>query len=214
MPTASYTPAEELANALTHGLGVVLGIVALGVLCGFAARFGGALHITAVSIYATTLILLYAASTLYHSVTQERVKQALRALDHSAIYLLIAGTYTPFCLLTLQGAWGLSLLAAIWTLALVGIALRLWLGRTRKAAAVAVYVVMGWLIVFALKPLLASLNATGLSFLLAGGLTYTLGVVFYVWRSLPYHHAIWHLFVLVASTLHFFAVFHAIFPAV
>lgn len=207
---ARYTPNEELANGLSHGLGVILGVIALVVLCTYASHTGSALHVIGCAIYGSTLILLYSASTLYHFAKNPRTKELLRAFDHSAIFLLIAGTYTPFCLVTLSGVWGWSMLVAVWTLAVLGIGLRLKYGRKQKAAAVTIYLLMGWLIVIAFKPMLAATNSTALLLLGAGGLAYTLGVGFYVWHRLPYHHAIWHLFVLTASVLHFFAVFYGV----
>lgn len=207
-----YSFAEELANSISHGVGILLGIVGLAVLVGFAAVYGGAKHIVGVSVFGLSMILLYTASTLYHSVTHLKVKDILRTLDHSAIYLLIAGTYTPFCLVNLEGAWGWGIFAAIWTLAIIGIVSRVWLGRKSSKVSVAIYLLMGWFIVIAFKPLLANISSLALIFLIAGGISYTAGVVFYVWRRLPFHHAIWHLFVLGGTVLHFFAVFFAVIP--
>lgn len=209
---ARYTPAEELANSLIHGFGTIAAIVALAVLVGWSSATGTALHIVGVSIFGAPLILMYAASTLYHSVTHPRAKEILRAFDHSAIFLLIAGTYTPFCLVNLQGVWGWSIFAAIWTLAVTGVLLRVFVGRKSNKASVALYIAMGWLIVIAFKPLLASISAKGMIFLMLGGVSYTGGVVFYVWRSLPFHHAIWHVFVLGGSVFHFFAILFGTVP--
>ncbi len=210
--TARYTPAEEIANSVIHGIGVVLAIVALAVLVGFSSAYGSAIHVIGVSVFGATLILMYAASTLYHSITHPRAKEILRALDHSAIYLLIAGTYTPFCLVNLQGFWGWSVFAAIWTLAITGVVLRVLVGRKSGKLSVLLYIAMGWLIVVAFKPLLANINYFGMLFLILGGITYTVGVVFYVWRRLPFHHAIWHLFVLGGSVFHFFAILFGTIP--
>ena len=209
---ARYTPAEELANSVIHGVGVIAAIVALAVLVGWSSATGSAIHIVGVSIFGATLILMYAASTLYHSITHPRAKEVLRAFDHSAIYLLIAGTYTPFCLVNLQGVWGWSIFAAIWTLAVIGVLLRVFVGRKSNKVSALLYIAMGWLIVIAFKPLLASINAQGMLFLMLGGVTYTGGVVFYVWRSLPFHHAIWHVFVLGGSVFHFFAILFGTVP--
>ena len=196
----------ELINGVTHGVGFLLSIAGLVVLVVLAASRGGARHVVACSVYGSTLILLYLASTLYHSVTAPRAKQVLRLIDHIAIYLLIAGTYTPFTLLTLRGGWGWSLFGVIWGLAIVGSVFKiLFIGRFRKTSVV-IYLLMGWLVVVGLKPLLASLPLAGFVWLMAGGAAYTLGVVFYAWKSLPHHHAIWHVFVMLGSTCHFFAV--------
>ncbi len=196
----------ELINGVTHGVGFLLSIAGLVVLVVLAASRGGARHAVACSVYGSTLILLYLASTLYHSVTAPRAKQVLRLIDHIAIYLLIAGTYTPFTLLTLRGGWGWSLFGVIWGLAIVGSVFKiLFIGRFRKTSVV-IYLLMGWLVVVGLKPLLASLPLAGFVWLMAGGAAYTLGVVFYAWKSLPHHHAIWHVFVMLGSTCHFFAV--------
>jgi hemolysin III len=196
----------ELINGVTHGVGFLLSIAGLVVLVVLAASRGGARHVVACSVYGSTLTLLYLASTLYHSVTAPRAKQVLRLIDHIAIYLLIAGTYTPFTLLTLRGGWGWSLFGVIWGLAIVGSVLKiLFIGRFRKTSVV-IYLLMGWLLMVGLKPLLASLPLAGFVWLMAGGAAYTLGVVFYAWKSLPHHHAIWHVFVMLGSTCHFFAV--------
>ncbi len=177
----------ELINGVTHGVGFLLSIAGLVVLVVLAASRGGARHVVACSVYGSTLILLYLASTLYHSVTAPRAKQVLRLIDHIAIYLLIAGTYTPFTLLTLRGGWGWSLFGVIWGLAIVGSVFKiLFIGRFRKTSVV-IYLLMGWLLMVGLKPLLASLPLAGFVWLMAGGAAYTLGVVFYAWKSLPHH---------------------------
>jgi hemolysin III len=193
-------------NGVTHGVGFLLSIAGLVVLVVLAASRGGARHVVACSVYGATLIILYLASTLYHSVSAPRAKPVLRLIDHIAIYLLIAGTYTPFTLLTLRGSWGWSLFGVIWGLALLGSVLKiLFIGRFPKVS-VAVYLMMGWLVVVALKPLLASLPTGGFLLVMAGGAAYTVGLVFYAWESLPHHHAIWHVFVMLGSTFHFFAI--------
>jgi len=203
----------ELINGVTHGVGFLLSIVGLVVLVALASSRGGARHVVACSVYGATLITLYLASTLYHSVTTPRAKVVLRLLDHIAIYLLIAGTYTPFTLLTLGGGWGWSLFGTIWAMALVGAVFKiLFMGRFEKAS-VAFYLMMGWLVIVGLKPLVAALPAGGLAWLFAGGAAYTLGVVFYAWESLPHNHAVWHVFVMLGSACHFFAVmFYALPP--
>jgi len=207
-----YSVGEEIANSITHAVGVVGSIAGLAVLTAFASVFGTAWHIVSCSIYGATQIILYTTSTLYHSIPLPRAKAILRLLDHAAIYLLIAGTYTPFTLVNLRGPWGWSLFGLIWGLALLGIALQGSLIRHRAILTTLPYVAMGWVIVIAIKPLLASVASGGLAFLIGGGLAYTVGSLFYVWRRLPYHHAIWHVFVLAASILHFFAVLFYVIP--
>lgn len=203
---------EEIANSVTHGLGVVLSIAGLGVLTAFAAYYGDAWHITACSVFGAALVLLYTASTLYHSIQSPRAKRVLRILDHSAIFLLIAGTYTPFTLVSLRGPWGWSLFGVIWGLAVLGILSQTSVLPKWEKASLVLYVAMGWAVVVAIKPMLASVDLGGLVLLLLGGLAYTLGVLFYVWERLPYNHAVWHLFVLAGSVLHFFAILLYVIP--
>ena len=201
-----YSRGEEIANRVTHGVGAVLAVGGAAVLVTIAALAGDAWRIVGSSVFGATLILLYAASTVYHSVRPRRIKAVLRALDHSAIFLLIAGTYTPLMLTNLRGPWGWSILGVVWGLAVVGIAARLTIVRGWGVVRVTLYVAMGWTIVVAAKPMLEAMARGGLILLLAGGLVYTAGVGLYAWRKLPYHHAIWHGFVLVGSALHYFAI--------
>lgn len=207
-----YSLGEEIANSITHGIGVVLAIAGLAVMTAFAARNGNAWHVTASAIFGATLIFCFTTSTLYHSIPLEKVKRVLRTLDHSAIFLLIAGTYTPFMLLGVPGPWGWSILATVWTLAVTGIVLRLVLRGRLHGLVVATYLAMGWLVVIATKPLIHTVGLGGLSLLAAGGLAYTVGVIFYKWRRLPYSHAIWHGFVLLGGGLHYFAVLFYLIP--
>jgi len=207
-----YTLGEEIANSVIHGLGIVFGIAGLAVLIAFASLRGDAWHIVGCSIFGAALILLYTTSTLYHSIPLPRVKAVLRTLDHAAIFLLIAGTYTPFLLVNLRGPWGWSLFAVIWGLALSGIVLRIARGRRSPRWAVGLYIGMGWVVLVAIEPLATRVAPGGLWLLLLGGLAYTLGVGFYLWRRLPYHHAIWHIFVLAGSILHFFAILFYVIP--
>jgi hemolysin III len=204
-PAPLQSPREEAANSLVHGLGAVLAVAGLAVLAVAASRRGTAAVVGCV-VFGATLVLLYATSTLYHAVPHGRAKAALRVLDHSAIFLLIAGTYTPFTLVSLRGPWGWSLFGIVWGLAAAGIALRLALKRRPTALFVTLYVAMGWCVVVALRPLLAAVPGAGVALLAAGGLAYSAGVAFYLWQRLPYHHAIWHAFVLAGSALHFAAV--------
>jgi len=198
---------EEVANCLTHGLGAILAWVGLVVLALSASRNGTMRTLVGCVVFGATLVVLYSSSALYHSVGHghARAKAALRILDHSAIFLLIAGTYTPFTLVSLWGPWGWSLFGVVWSLALAGITLRLVLRRRPTALFLALYLAMGWCIVLAAKPLLAAVAPGGIALLVAGGLAYSVGVVFYASRR-PYHHAIWHVFVLAGSAFHYAAV--------
>ena len=207
-----YSIGEEIANSVTHGVGVVLSIGGLAVLTAFSSVLGNAWHIVSSSIFGATLILLYASSTLYHSIQFPRVKRILQVIDHSAIFLLIAGTYTPFTLVTLRGAWGWTLFGVVWGLAVTGIVFQVTRLRKWPLISLARYVGMGWVVIVATKPLLAAIDPRGLLLLLIGGLSYTAGIVFYVWRRLPYHHAIWHIFVLGGSAFHFFAILFYVIP--
>ena len=203
---------EEIANAITHGIGLLLSIAGFVVLLVLAALRGTAWHIVACSIYGATLICLYAASTLYHAVISPRVKRALRIFDHSAIYLLISGTYTPFLLVSLRGPWGWSLFGVIWGLALAGVLFKFWFVERFAILSTVVYIAMGWLVVIAAKPVITHLSLSAIIWLLAGGLAYTGGVIFFAAKRIPYSHAIWHLFVLAGSICHYFAVLSTVIP--
>ncbi len=204
---------EELVNSLTHGTGALLSAAGLGVLLVLACLNGTALHIVSCGIYGATLVLLYTASTLYHSVRSPSVKQVFRVVDRSCIYLLIAGTYTPFTLVTLKGGWGWTLFGLIWVLAAAGVVFQFLFPNRFKALSAVAYLLMGWLAILAVKPLLEALPAGGFAWLLAGGIVYTLGTLFYLFKKLPYNHAIWHLFVLGGSTCHYVAVLLYVVPA-
>lgn len=203
---------EEIANSLTHGLGLGLSVGGLVVLVVLAALRGTPRHVVSVSIYGATLVLLYASSTLYHAFRSPRVKRVFKILDHSAIYLLIAGTYTPFTLVVLRGPWGWTLFGLVWGLAIAGIVFKSIFVDHFVFASTIVYIAMGWLVVIAIKPVMAMVPNGGLLWLLAGGLSYTLGVAFFAARRLPYGHAIWHLFVLGGSISHYFAVLFYVLP--
>ncbi len=207
-----YSFAEEIANSVTHGVGALLAIAGLGVLTGFAALRGDAWHIVSSSVYASTLILCFLASTLYHAVSHIGAKAILRTLDHSSIFLLIAGTYTPFTLVTLRGPWGWWLFGIIWGLALLGLIIQFTPLKKIRALSITLSALMGWVVIAAIKPLANSLETGGLWLLVLGGLCYTGGIAFYLWRSLRFHHAIWHLFVLAGGILHFFAVLFYVIP--
>lgn len=198
---------EEIANSVTHGTGLLVSLAALPVLVLAAAAHGDPLQVVSGIIFGTTLVVLYFTSTLYHALPLGRAKRVLRVLDHSAIYLLIAGTYTPFMLGPLRGPWGWTLLVVIWALALLGIVAKWTLSFRFPALSTVFYVAMGWLVVIALRPLVAHVSSVGLAWLLGGGLCYTGGVVFYATDGrLRYGHALWHLFVLGGSVCHFAAV--------
>lgn len=207
-----YSTAEEIANSITHGIGIVLAVAGLGVLTAFAGKLGNAWHVVGCSIYAATMILLFTASTLYHAIPMPRAKSVLQVLDHSAIYLLIAGTYTPFTLVNLRGPWGWTLFGVVWGMALIGILLEVLPGRRRTGISLALYVIMGWCVIAAGRTLLATVAPGGLILLILGGITYTAGIGFYAWHRLPYHHAIWHGFVLVGAMLHFLAILFYVIP--
>ena len=209
---SAYSVGEEIAHAVTHGIGALLSIAGLAVLVSFSVLYGDAWHIVSSSIFGFTLIVLYSASTLYHAIPHPDIKSILQKVDHSAIYLLIAGTYTPFTLVNLRGEWGWSLFAVVWLCALTGIVLELAVKKRREWLSIGLYLAMGWVIVVAIEPLMSSVATGGLVLLVLGGLCYTLGVVFYVWYRLSYNHAIWHVFVLAGSTLHFFAVLFYVIP--
>ena len=206
-------PKEELANSLTHSLGLVLSVAGFVALLVLAILRGSALQIVSCSVYGATLVCLYAASTVYHSVRSRRFKRVLRIIDHSSIYLLIAGTYTPFTLVILRGSWGWTLFGLVWGLSLFGILFKVWFVDHFKIVSPLVYIAMGWLVLIAFKPLLAMVPGGAIAWLLAGGLSYTVGVVFYAWRKLPYNHAIWHVFVLAGSICHYVAVLLYVLPA-
>ncbi len=212
MQTTTYTRGEEIANSLTHGAGLLLSIGGLAVLVTFAALHGDAWAVTAGAVFGATLVLLYASSTLYHSLRTPRLKHLVRVVDHVAIFFLIAGTYTPFMLVNLRGPWGWSLFGVIWALAVAGTALKIFFTGRFRILSTLIYLFMGWIVLVAIKPLIGALPRAGLIMLFAGGLAYSLGTVFYLWKRLPYHHAVWHVFVLAGSICHFFAVFVSIAP--
>lgn len=203
----AYPPKEEKLNVISHGIGFILSLVGLILLIISASLKGDVWHIVSFSIYGTSMAVLYLASTLFHSSKKQHIRNRLNVFDHASIYLLIAGTYTPFLLVTLRGPWGWSLFGIIWGMAAVGIVLKLfYTGRYNVISAIA-YVVMGWVILIAIKPLISNLETAGLWWLVAGGISYSLGVIFYLNKKIKYNHAIFHLFVLAGSICHFISVF-------
>jgi len=203
---------EEVFNSITHGIGVFLSIAALVLLIVKAVQSGDNWHIVSSVIYGSTLVLLYLASTLFHSFMFTSARNIFNILDHSAIYLLIAGTYTPFVLVSLRGPIGWTLFGIIWGLTAIGIVYKLFFLEKWRTLSTIIYIIMGWLIIFAIKPLLNSVPVGGLYWILAGGIFYTVGVIFYVWKKLYFSHVIWHLFVLAGSICHFFAILWYIIP--
>jgi hemolysin III len=198
--------ADEIANAITHGLGLALSLIGVPILVMAIAARGDALNVAGASVFGASLVALYAASTLYHAIPGQKAKRVLRIVDHIAIFLLIAGTYTPFTLGVLRGTWGWTLFGLVWGLAALGIVFKLVLGARFPAASTAFYLAMGWVAIFAVKPLMHTLPTAGLILLGAGGLLYTVGVIFFVIDHRKYMHAVWHLFVLGGSACHFVAI--------
>ena len=203
---------EELFNVLTHGTGALLSVFALIALVYFSAIRGTRMQLIASIIFGISLFTLYTASTIYHAMTRLRWKRLFQTVDHLCIYLLIAGTYTPVALLGLKGTWGWIIFTLIWALAAIGFVFKLSPLRNREKASLLLYLVMGWLIIIALKPLIQNMPTEPLLLLLAGGLSYTIGVYFFVKGNVPYYHTIWHLFVLAGSAFHFFGIFLYLVP--
>lgn len=206
----SYTAGEELAHSITHGIGALIGVAVLVLLVVFSAMRRSAWEVVSCSIYGATFILLYLGSTLYHAVQEPKAKRILKIIDHSAIYLLIAGTYTPYALSPLRGGLGWTIFGAIWGCALLGIGFKIFFTGRFKAFSLATYLLMGWFCVGAVKPLYRELTTAGFVFLAAGGLCYSVGAIFYAWKSLRWSHTVWHLFVLAGSLCHFFSILFGI----
>lgn len=204
--THTYTKGEEIANAITHGIGVVLSIAALTLLIVVAALYGEVMHVVSFTIYGVSMLLLYTSSTLVHSFPAGKVKDLFETFDHSSIYLFIAGTYTPLVLIALPPKLGWTLFGIVWGIAIGGVAFKAFFTKKFLFASTLLYILMGWLIVFAWGPLVEVMPTDGLILLITGGVLYTVGTIFYVWRGFPYHHMIWHLFVLAGSVVHFLSV--------
>uniref|UniRef100_UPI0040483F23 PAQR family membrane homeostasis protein TrhA n=1 Tax=Rheinheimera sp. TaxID=1869214 RepID=UPI0040483F23 len=207
MTTTHYSAFEERLHALTHGIGALLSILALVLMLMMSWQHGDNWHLVSSLVYGGSLILLYSSSTLYHAISATAIKRRLRQLDHAAIFILIAGTYTPFTLINLRDNWGLPLFSLIWLVAIIGVVIELATGLKYKKLSLSLYLGMGWLVIIAIQPMLQNVATEGLLLLLAGGLSYSIGVIFYAWKRLYLHHAIWHMFVLGGSVLHFFAVY-------
>jgi hemolysin III len=204
--THVYTKREELANAITHGLGTVLSITGLVLLIIFASMKGTVWHVVSFTIFGVTMLLLYTASTLVHSFPEGKAKDLFETFDHSCIYLFIAGTYTPLLLVTLRSPLGWTMFGIVWGLAIGGVVFKAFFTKKFLVLSTLFYVMMGWLIVFMWNPLQELLMPGGIRLLIIGGLLYTFGSIFYIWRGFPYHHAVWHLFVVAGSVMHFFAI--------
>ena len=204
---------EEIANSITHGIGAALSIAGLSVLVALASMKGDAWRIVSFSVYGSTLVILYLASTLYHSFQSPRIKHWFRKLDHVSIYLLIAGTYTPFALVNMRGTWGWILFGLTWGIAAFGVLFKTFFVGRCNILSTALYIAMGWTVLIALKPAVAVVPLGGIGWMLAGGLLYTFGVIFYAWERLPFNHTVWHLFVLGGSVCHFFGIVFFVLPA-
>jgi hemolysin III len=201
-----YRLGEEIGNSVTHGIGVLLSITALVLMIVFSLHKSDITYLWSSIIFGLSLIILYSASTIYHAIPNQKARKVLKILDHSAIYILIAGTYTPFSLITLKGKLGLIILTVVWSVAIMGVLMQIFLKNKNIILSTILYVAMGWIVIFAIKPLVNSLPHDGLILLVLGGLSYTLGAVFYVIKKIPYFHMVFHLFVLAGSIFHFFSV--------
>ncbi|MCP1188417.1 hemolysin III family protein [Priestia flexa] len=210
--THTFTKGEEIANAITHGIGVILSIVGLTLLIVFSSLQGTPWHIVSFTIYGITMLLLYVSSTLVHSFPEGKVKDLFEIFDHSSIYLFIAGTYTPFLFVIVKGTMGWTLFSVVWGIAIAGIVFKAFFVKKFLFISTVLYVLMGWMIVFAWNSLKATLETPGLVLLVIGGVLYTIGAIFYVWRGFRFHHMIWHLFVLGGTVTHFLAVLLYVLP--
>jgi len=207
-----YTKREEFLNALTHGIGALLSMIASFFLIIHAFEKGSAIQVICLTIYAITMFCLFSASTLVHSFPEGKLKDLFEALDHAAIYLFIAGTYTPFLFIVIKGSIGSKLFYTIWSIAVAGVVFKIFFTKKFVYFSTFLYIVMGWLMVLAWDPLINSLADDGIRLLVAGGVFYTFGTIFYLWRAFPFHHAVWHLFVLAGTAFHFFTIFLYVLP--
>ncbi|RSK25831.1 hemolysin III family protein [Bacillus sp. HMF5848] len=210
--THVFSKGEEIANSITHGIGVLLSIAALVILIVSSSLYGTAWHVVSFTLFGLTMVLLYTSSTFVHALPHGKAKDIFEILDHSSIYFFIAGTYTPFMFIAVKGWLGWTLFGIVWGLAIAGTFFKSFFVKKYLFTSTALYVVMGWLIVFAWSPLSQNLPPNGMNLLVLGGVLYTVGAVFYVWRAFKYHHFIWHLFVLAGSTAHFFSVLLYLLP--
>jgi len=207
------TLGEEIANAVTHGIGAMLSVAALALMVSFASFQHSDYKVVGTAVFGSTLVLMYLASMFYHALTNPTAKHIFKIFDHATIYLLIAGTYTPFTLVNLRGDWGWTLFGIMWGLALIGIIAKCWLVNKGEVLSTIIYLLMGWMIVLAIVPVIHNLSVGGIVWLAIGGGCYTLGTAFFFLENMPFNHMIWHLFVLAGSISHFFAVFFYVIPA-
>lgn len=207
-----YSKSEELVNRFTHGIGAIASLIAAIAVIVLASRQHDSYRLVSACIYGVSMVTFYCLSTAYHTVSTPSVRYLFRILDHASIYLMIAGSYTPFALVTLRGPWGWSLFGTVWGLGTVGAVVKIYTTHRLRFIGPLLYIALGWIVVIALKPLIAALPAGGMLLLFAGGVAYTVGVIFYLWDRLPFNHAIWHLFVLTGSACHFFAIFSYVIP--
>ncbi|WP_404441886.1 hemolysin III family protein [Sutcliffiella horikoshii] len=210
--THTFTKGEEIANTITHGIGILTSIAALVLLIVFSAINGTPLHLATFIVYGITMLMLYTSSTLLHALPKGRAKNVFEILDHSSIYFFIAGSYTPITLIIMDGALGWTLFGIVWGLAIAGTVFKVFFVKRFILASTLLYVLMGWLAVFGWNDITSTVDAAGIAYLVAGGVVYSLGAVFYVWRAFPYHHAVWHVFVLGGTVLHFFFVLLYVLP--
>ncbi|KMJ59552.1 hemolysin D [Bacillus sp. LL01] len=210
--THTFSKGEEIANSITHGIGILTSIAALVLLIVFSTINGTTLHVLTFIVYGVTMLMLYTASTLLHALPKGKAKNVFEILDHSSIYFFIAGSYTPITLIVMDGVLGWTLFGVVWTLAIGGTVFKVFFVKRYVFASTLLYVLMGWLAVFGWGEITAKVSTTGIVFLVMGGVVYSLGAIFYVWRAFPYHHAVWHLFVLGGTVLHFFFVILYVLP--
>ena len=207
-----YSKREEIANAITHGIGALLSIAALVLLLIYSTKHGSTAHIVSFTIYGVSMILLYFSSTLLHSLREGKLKDVFEIMDHASIYIFIAGSYTPILLLVVKDSLGITLLSVVWSIAFLGIIFKVFFTKKFLFLSTMIYIGMGWMIVFAIEPVVNRLAFEGLIMFVVGGLLYTFGTIFYMWRLFPFHHAVWHLFVVGGSAFHFFTMFYHVLP--
>jgi hemolysin III len=207
-----YSEGEELANRCSHGIGALVSVIGVIALITLASRQHDVYRVVSACVYGGAMITFYCLSTAYHSVRSPYIRYIFRILDHASIYVMIAGSYTPFALVTLRGAWGWSLFGTVWGLGTAGAVMKIFTIHRLRFIGPILYIALGWIVVIAWKPLFAALPASGILLLFAGGVAYTVGVIFYLWDRLPYNHAIWHLFVLAGSACHFFSIYYYVIP--
>lgn len=210
--THVFSKGEEIANAITHGIGAVLSIVGLIILIVYSSLYGSVWHIVSFTIFGFTMVILYISSTLVHAFPQGKAKDLFEIFDHASIYLFIAGTYTPFTFIVIQGALGWTMFGIIWGLAIAGTVFKAYFAKKYLFTSTILYIAMGWMVLMGWNQIVENLNSNGVILFVIGGLCYTFGAIFYVWRGFKYHHAVWHLFVIAGTTTHFFCVLFYLLP--